>query len=114
VVSNSGKYLSAVQISTSDPDARDFLSVGHTCALLQLAPLYVDNTRDGKGDYFWVYNLLRFDGGATGDANELLPGFRKWILYTYKANHRATTLLSDEQKAATWTVRDWARAIDPY
>jgi len=113
LLSNAAAYR-AVQVTTYDPSNLDFILVRGACALLQLAPLHIDQTRDGKGHYFWVYNLLRFDGSVTRDANDQMAAFRKWILYTYQPSHRVTTLLSEAQKAAAWASRDWTKTVDPY
>lgn len=57
-----------------------------------------EKTRDHRDHNFWVYQLLRIDGDHFIPADAELPGFPKWVWYSYQDNHRETTLLTPAQK----------------
>jgi hypothetical protein len=105
---SSGNTYGAIEVETYDPSPEDYISFdqGRSCTLLQTAHVTTDQTRDKKGHTFWVYNLLQFKNADFSYANQKAKGFPKWILYAFKPTHTATTLISDEQKQATWQTRE--------
>ncbi len=58
--------------------------------------------RDGKTHNYWVYNILEFKGADVVVNNKADKRFPKWIWYTFKPNHKATTQLTSEQKQRLW------------
>lgn len=61
-----------------------------------------ETARDGKSHNYWVYNLLELKTGKAALRNDLVPGFPKWIWYTYEPNHQATTMITEAQKKRLW------------
>lgn len=86
-----------------DADTNDFLDLGHRSAtIVRTMFLYGDRGRDRRIHNYWVYTLDGFISGRLTDTNSRLPGFPKWIMYTYGANHDATRQLTHEQKERLW------------
>jgi hypothetical protein len=57
-----------------------------------------ETARDQRRHNYWEYQLRRIDGDTFVPANDALPGFPKWVWYSFKENHQATDLLTPEQK----------------
>ena len=58
--------------------------------------------RDGRGHKYWVYTLLAIRQGRLVVDKRLVPGFPKWIWYTHRANHEATTQITRAQQRKLW------------
>jgi hypothetical protein len=114
---SSAQGLVPVSVETAEPSLRDFLKLGGSgsCLMLQLLPLHVSAalTSDGRPHWFWVYDLLDFDGASVVRASDRLPGFPRWILYAYEPTATPTTVLSDEAKGRAWAEREYGRIYTP-
>jgi hypothetical protein len=58
--------------------------------------------RDGRGHSYWVYNVLSIRDGRLFVNNRLAPQFPKWIWYTHRPNHSATTQITPSQQRLLW------------
>ena len=63
---------------------------------------YSEAAKDGKWHNYWVYNILGIRDGSLYIANEKDKRFPKWVWYTFKPNHKETTLITEKQKAKLW------------
>ncbi len=88
------------------PERDDFLNVvaNGRCQLLHRSFIRGHPLRgkDGRTHNYWVYNLLEVVGDRLELRNSAVPGFPKWILYTFRNNHEATDQLTADQKAQLW------------
>jgi hypothetical protein len=55
--------------------------------------------KDGQHHSYWIYSLLGVEGGTVRLNNSAMPGFPKWIFWTFRANHDETDQFTPEQKA---------------
>jgi len=86
------------------PGPEDFVTLDDDgkCYFVHTSFVYGEKGRDGKVHNYWVYNLLQFEGNKVVLDNSVDERFPKWIWYTFKPNHKATTQLNDEQKRRLW------------
>jgi hypothetical protein len=61
-----------------------------------------DAGKDGQRHNYWVYNFLETREGRL-QLSDRLPW--KWVLYTFKPNHRDSWQLTEQQKIRCW-IRD--------
>lgn len=54
--------------------------------------------KDGRSHNYWLYSLLKLEGSSLELDESMKPGFPKWILYTFRANHSETDQLTEGQK----------------
>jgi len=88
--------------------AEDFIDLGDGRARF-VQTSFVSGTdevaRDGKRHNYWVHSLLAFELARVVVDNEADARFPKWIWYTNEPNHKATSLLTGEQKRRLWARR---------
>jgi hypothetical protein len=97
----------SISISNSwAPERADFLDVltNGRCLLLHRSFIRGDpiKGKDGRTHNYWVYNLLEVVGDRLELRNAAVPGFPKWILYTFRSSHGATDQLREDQKTQLW------------
>lgn len=86
-----------------DAATNDFLDLGHgSSTIVRTLFIYGERGRDRRVHNYWVYALQGFVDGTLAECNSRLPGFPKWIMYTYGPNHHATRQLTKEQKERLW------------
>ena len=61
--------------------------------------------QDGQGHNYWVYTLMAIRQGRLVPDERFAPGFPKWIWYTHRANHEATTQITRAQQRLLWRER---------
>ncbi len=61
-----------------------------------------DTGRDGRPHNYWVYNLVGFSGTNLVSANGASAEFPKWVMYTFKPNHRDSDQLTAAQRERRW------------
>jgi hypothetical protein len=97
VLSSENTYkISMIQTLYSDAD--DFLDLSGQFHFLYSSVRGEIPGRDGRSHNYWLYNLLAVDGSTLKLADSALPGFPKWILWTFRPNHSETSQLTTEQK----------------
>ena len=97
LLSDRGDYrLTTVQTLWPNPD--NYLLLGGKPCFIQTAFDGVETCRDGKEHHFWIYNILVIDAASMRLDNGLAPDFPKTIWYTFKPNHKETTIITKEQK----------------
>jgi hypothetical protein len=103
VLSNDNNYR-ITSMYTMSPDVKSFVGFNDNgqCSFIHTGFIYGEKGRDGKKHNYWVYNLLQFQEGEVVLDNSIDERFPKWIWYTFKPNHKATTQLNDEQKRRLW------------
>jgi len=103
ILSEGSGYKSTV-VSTLCPTSEDFVDFrgDGKCQFVHTSFVYGEKGRDGKTHNYWVYNILEFKGADLLVNNKVDKRFPKWIWYTFKPNHKATTQLTSEQKQRLW------------
>ena len=96
---STNKGYEANVLTTFNPTRSDFIDLfeNQKCQFIH-TDLIETKARDGNSHRFWLYNLLQFEGPKVVVANDLDDRFPKMVWYTYKANHKATKLLTEAQK----------------
>jgi hypothetical protein len=102
VLSAAGQYRISM-LTSIYPGPDDFLSLSGDGRFHFLYTSVYGSTeeirsRDGKYHNYWVYDLVSIDGATLKWDHSALPGFPKWIWFTFRSNHEETDLLTDEQK----------------
>ena len=72
-----------------------------------------DQTKDGKGHRFLVYQLYRVDGAKLVRANGDVPGFPRWEGWDIGPDHKATDLLTPEQQKRLLDSREYEGTTQP-
>ncbi len=89
-------------MQTMAPSERDFVIVAGRPAIIRTSFVYGEPGRDERPHNYWVYELLQCRGTNVSLANGLLRGFPKWVMFTFRENHRATSQLTPQQKRRLW------------
>lgn len=114
---SNGDSYSAHLVETNAPAPTDFFRLpgSDECLLVQTSYIHAsgDFTSDSKPHSFWAHNLLRFSGSEILAADAAVPGFPKWIWFTYRPNSQPTTLLSEQSKKALWDNRSFGHVRRP-
>jgi len=99
IVSSVNSYH-VIPITTMAPSIDDFVDLNNNnkCQFVHTIFIEGETGKDGKRHNYWVNNLFEFRGKDIVLANNVDKRFPKWIMYTYKPNHKATNQLSDKQK----------------
>lgn len=85
-------------VSTLFPNPGSYVVLGGKPCFIHTAFSGVDKCKDGKSHNFWIYNILTIEGDSLRIDNRLSPGFPRTIWYSFKPNHKETTLISEAQK----------------
>jgi hypothetical protein len=86
-------------VTTLWPNPGNFLVLGGKPCFIHTYFSGVEECKDGKSHNFWTYNILVIDGATMRLGNSLVPGFPKTVFYSFKPNHKETTLLTAKQKS---------------
>src|SRR5262249_54008045 len=54
--------------------------------------------KDGKHHNYWVYAVISVDGSTLKWNNSSIPGFPKWVFFSFRPNHEETDQFTNEQK----------------
>jgi len=96
---STGKNFKVTTISTMFPDASDFIIIDKKPYFIHTSSHQVRKCTDGKSHSFWVYNILSFEKDEIKVMNSINESFPKTIWYSFKPNHKETSLLTVAQKA---------------
>ena len=88
------------RVRTIAPGLEDFVDLkgDGNCQFIHTAFENVSKCNDGTHHNFWVYNILSFEEDQVKVNNNLQSKFPKIIWFTYKPNHKETSIITDEQK----------------
>ena len=96
LLSAKDRYVSHTLL-TMAPSQNDFVIVKGRPAIIRTSFVYGERGRDGREHNYWVYETLRIRGTKIATI-----GQRKWVMFTFGENHRATTQLTPAQKRRLW------------
>lgn len=101
VLSSEGGYQTTT-VHTMSPSLDDYLQlVKGKCHVVETSFVEGEVGKDGKQHNYWVHHLLEFDG-ATVKVSQGDPRFPKWVMYTFRPNHKETSQLTPQQKRDLW------------
>ena len=103
--SGDGYKISTLNILCPSADDLIDLRKDGGCQFIKTDFIYGDLGKDGKAHNYWVYNLYEVLGAELRSANRLIPGFPKWVWWSFKENHKATNQLTEDQKAKLWRIQ---------
>lgn len=101
VLSSSTGYRFWV-LPTMTPSKEDFISYGESEPIVMVT---TDFEQTG-GHAYYAYSLWTFKDGVIEPADYVDPRFPKWVLRTYKDNHKPSALVTAEQKQSLLQKRN--------
>jgi hypothetical protein len=95
-----------IVVNTRCPRRDDFVDLrgDGQCQFIQtcFVPGYGELGKDGREHNYWVYSIVRIESNGVVIDNSRLPGFPKWVMYTYRPNTCVKEQLTHKQKARLW------------
>jgi hypothetical protein len=98
VLSEGDSDFSVQLVETYVPEPKDFITLNGQTAFIHASFQYGDLCTDGKYHNFWVYRLYAIDDNQIVPADHLSPDFPKVVFYSFKPNHKETSLLTQKAK----------------
>ena len=98
VLSEGDNDFSVQVVESYVPEPKDFISINGQTAFIHASFQYGDLCTDGKYHNFWVYRLYAIDDNQIVPADHLSPDFPKVVFYSFKPNHKETSLLTQKAK----------------
>lgn len=97
ILSSEVGYI-VTSVNTLFPNKNNFVFLDKKPYFIQTDLLGMNKCNDGKHHNFWVYNLLALNKKNVQVNNSSHSSFPKIIWYTFKPNHKETTIISNKQK----------------
>ena len=98
VLSEGDSDFSVQVVESYVPEPKDFISLNGQTAFIHASFQHGGLCTDGKYHNFWIYRLYAIDGNQLVPADHLSPDFPKVVFYSFKPNHKETSLLTQKGK----------------
>ena len=98
VLSQGDSDFSIQVVESYVPEPKDFISLNGQSAFIHASFQHGGLCTDGKYHNFWIYRLYAIDGNQLVPADQLSPDFPKVVFYSFKPNHKETSLLTQKGK----------------
>ena len=98
VLSEGDSDFSVQVVESYVPEPKDFISLNGQSAFIHASFQHGGLCTDGKYHNFWVYRLYAIDDNQIVPADHLSPDFPKVVFYSFKPNHKETSLLTQKGK----------------